>query len=118
MFLDNKPFIYLWRPFYQRIYTPLLARFTLRSPNIHFATLDADQKLQWLCLAVQELQQETAKLAQSLAALDRETKAQWAAMEQVILSILGDSNKGVLSTYAVLPTSAPAYNRDHLPPNE
>jgi hypothetical protein len=110
MFVDRKPFIYLWRPFYRGLYAPVLQPFLVRLllggttkrmdltdayaqsqfAPINQHSMNIEQQQQWLCNAILELNQRTAALTDGILALETETKAQWMALEQLLLSMISD----------------------------
>jgi hypothetical protein len=125
MFVDRKPFIYLWRPFYRGLYAPVIQPFLIRLllggttkrmnhtdahaqfqfVPINQHSMNFEQQQQWLCNAVLELNQRTAALANSILALESETRAQWTALEQLLLSMISDPGAAPGST-ATIPKDA------------
>jgi hypothetical protein len=88
MFLDHKPFIWLWRPTYRYLYTPLYRR--VYAPVVNrFLELPV-QRLRADARATHE--ETRRQLLATLQASQRETQLQWAAMEKLLLvSLSGDS---------------------------
>lgn len=136
MFLDQKPFIYLWRPFYRHIYVPALRPLLNRlfldhlltcldriDTNIRWNAANSDRQLaladrkledvlgalceqratfmtalEQLCVAqketreaVMQLQHQITSLGNHIATSESETKAQWLALESLLLTLVSSA---------------------------
>ena len=105
MILDQKPFIYVWRPFYRLIFAPLILPFFAALRN--FLLADTRKTLSEMSAVIFALQQESEIQQQSLAELrtamrtfasslersEAGTARQWAEMEKLLLIYLSEARR-------------------------
>jgi hypothetical protein len=117
MFLDQKPWIFVWRPFYQRVLTPYAFPFLGAIKTFFFRETwerlseskkraDALEELVLNLLSQPELAQRISEverlvrsndarlnaIEENLRATEREGHHQWAALEQLLLNLLRQPN--------------------------
>ena len=103
--LDQKPFIYVWRPFYRLLFAPLILPFLVAFRNLFLA--DTRKALSELSSAVFALQQqcefqqrllaELRTAVQSFASTVERSEAgtarQWTEMEKLLLIYLSEARR-------------------------
>lgn len=117
MFLDQKPWIFVWRPLYQRVLTPYALPFlggikafffreTWERLNESKKRADALEELVLNLLSQPELAQRISDverlvrsndvrlnaIEETLRTTEREGHHQWAALEQLLLNLLRQPN--------------------------
>jgi len=94
MFLDQKPWIYLWSPLYRHFVQPvawpivrkLQQPFKVRVPLAHDRLTIA---------ALDRILAQQVEFSQRLDGLERSNREQWGALEQLILNMLGQTGPGI-----------------------
>ena len=91
MNLDERPYIYLWRPFYRNIVVPVIWPFLGRLRD--FFLREDLQQLQSqqaaLALKLEQQAELLRQLAQQLATMEREVTQQWLGIEELLLNLFG-----------------------------
>lgn len=82
--LDEKPLIYIWRPFYRVVYAPLIRPFFVAGgPSLGRGT----QK------ELAEVSEKLTELLKRMDQSDAETARRWAAMEGLLLAMLSEADR-------------------------
>ncbi len=83
MFLDREPWIYLWRPFYKSV----VVRIPGSTPRKVRAFLSRQHTFAG---RLADLEEQQRLLTNELLALRAENQRQWAAVEKLVLVLLGN----------------------------
>ena len=95
MWVDRKPFIYLWRPLYRVVITSCLVPLVccLKRAAFEDEFREIRGELRALNARLDSLQTEkllTSKLEAQMSARELESSRQWIGMETLILSVLSE----------------------------
>src|SRR3954453_24051098 len=87
LFLDRSPFIYVWRPFYRSVMTPVIL--PLLSAIRAYFTAPGEQRVHALQTQMAELQGEMAEINAKLDNISAQIPAVSAKIEATYLDSLG-----------------------------